>query len=358
MAHLNDLFTPDELQAALDNRHVTARPSRTVPGVTVYNYSPEAAYERAWNRVTLNCRGLITTGEGEIVGRGFRKFFNFQEHAAGDLDLDSPVTAMDKLDGSLGIIYRTDDGYRVATRGSADSDQALHATRILQTRYAGFTPDAGVTPLVEIIFPANRIVLDYGDFDDLVLLGGVDNLTGQWVHPDRITNWDGPRTELLHDGDVQLRDVPNLPDRDNREGLVVHVEGNQQLVKFKQADYVELHRTVTNFTPRQVWEAMVDGRLDTYLPALPDELYKEADRIAAELKEQLDQQKAEYQRHAAELEAMRDHGASRKDLALRVKTAAPSEWAPLLMSGVVAGYDVTPKLVARIRPAASGLNQG
>ena len=103
---------------------------------------------------------------------------------------------------------------------------------------------------------------------------------------------------------------------------------------------------------------MVDGRLDTYLPALPDELYKEADRIAAELKEQLDQQKAEYQRHAAELEAMRDHGASRKDLALRVKTAAPSEWAPLLMSGVVAGYDVTPKLMARIRPAASGLNQG
>lgn len=358
MAHLNDLFTPDELQAAIGNSLVTARPSRTVPGVTVYNYSPTAAYTRTWDQVTLNCRGLVAADSGKIVGRGFPKFFNYGEHAAGELDLDSPVTVMDKLDGSLGIIYLSNDGYRVATRGSADSDQALHATQILQTRYADFVPDDGITPLVEIVFPANRIVLDYGDFDDLVLLGGTDNRTGQWIHPDLITGWDGPRAELLHDGDLQLRDVPTLPDRDNKEGLVVHVAGNQKLVKFKQRDYVELHRTVTNFTPRQVWQAMAEGRLDSYLPALPDELYQEADRIASELSAQLEAQRAEYQRHAEVLEGLRAQGASRKELALQVKTSAPGRWAPLLMNGVVAGRDITPMLMARIRPEATGLNLG
>jgi putative RNA ligase len=40
-----------------------------------------------------------------------------------------------------------------------------------------------MTVLVEIVYPANRIVLDYGGLDDLILLGAVDIATGRTFGP-------------------------------------------------------------------------------------------------------------------------------------------------------------------------------
>lgn len=59
-------------------------------------------------------------------------------------------------------------------------------------------PVAGWTYLFEIIYPSNRIVLDYGRTDDLMLLGAVQISTGTAVGPrDPIcAPWPGPRIEV------------------------------------------------------------------------------------------------------------------------------------------------------------------
>ncbi len=48
--------------------------------LTIWNYSPKVQYERLWDEITIQCRGLVTNSKGDIVARPFKKFFNYEEH--------------------------------------------------------------------------------------------------------------------------------------------------------------------------------------------------------------------------------------------------------------------------------------
>ena len=53
------------------------------------------------------------------------------------IESDAPVEVTDKMDGSLGILYRRPDGVcAIATRGSFASDQALEANKIWSESYS------------------------------------------------------------------------------------------------------------------------------------------------------------------------------------------------------------------------------
>ena len=218
----------------------------------LYNYSEQCTYEGLWNETTRQCRGLILDLSGNVVARPFRKFFNYGEPNAPELDLDAPVTVTDKLDGSMGTLFYDGTAWTFATRGSFTSDQALHATDVWRERYeSAWLPPAGTTCIFEICYPANRIVVDYGDLDDLILLGARDIATGDEVDS-RILEWPGPSAEL-HPY-ATLREALEAPPRPGQEGLVVFFLDSRERLKIKQEDYVAIHRLVFGLTARRVWE--------------------------------------------------------------------------------------------------------
>jgi len=273
--HLHDLIAPADLTAGLEAKLINIREDGD--GQRILNYSDAALYTPAWdNPAVRQCRGLIVDEFDRIIARPWAKFFNYGQAEAGTLDLDAPVQVTDKVDGSLGIIHLDNDGApRVATRGSFQSDQAIHATQVLRDRYDGLGMLHWYTPLVEIVYPANRIVVDYGDLDDLILLGGVHINTGAYVDPDdmaEIVGWTGPITETFDY--PTLRDALAAPPRPGMEGLCVRFTGTEHIVKVKQEDYVRLHRIVTGLSERSVWEHMTAGLpLGDLLSTLPDELH-------------------------------------------------------------------------------------
>ncbi|MGW4946331.1 RNA ligase [Actinoplanes sp. NPDC004185] len=280
MTLLADVLDPAELASAVENGHVRVQrhPSRPYE---IYNYTEACQYTGAWTPVTLACRGLIVAGD-TVLARPLAKFFNHSEAHAPRLRPDAPVSVTDKADGSLGIIFPDEDGWAVATRGSFTSEQARHATAVLRTRYPDFTPPAGLTVLVEIIYPANRIVLDYGGLDDLILLGAVDIATGRTFGPDAVPLWPGPVVESFTY--ATLAEALAAPPRDGREGLVVHLTDSDERVKIKYAEYVRLHRLVTGLSARTVWEVLVSGGdLDALTEPLPDEFHAWVSSVAAEL---------------------------------------------------------------------------
>ena len=120
----------------------------------IYNYTPLAQYERVWNGVTLQCRGLILNEKQEVVARPFRKFFNLGE-CDNRLLPGEPFEVYEKLDGSLGILYWLNDQPYIATRGSFTSEQALQANRILMEKYSFTLPslEKSKTYLFEIFTP-------------------------------------------------------------------------------------------------------------------------------------------------------------------------------------------------------------
>jgi hypothetical protein len=72
--------------------------------LTIWNYSPKVQYEKLWDDITMQCRGLITNSRGEIVARPFKKFFNYEEHSPEEIPNES-FEVFEKMDGSLGIIF-------------------------------------------------------------------------------------------------------------------------------------------------------------------------------------------------------------------------------------------------------------
>lgn len=253
---LRELVDAAELANAIASGHVRRQFHPLLP-LAILNYTERCMFEKAWTPVTLACRGLIyNTDTREVVARPFEKFFNYGQEEAGALDLGARVEVTDKMDGSLGILYPTGNGgWAIATRGSFASEQANHATRIYRERYQGkWTPDPGVTYLFEIIYPGNRIVCDYGDEDDLHLLGSVEIDTGLTHGPDWTWDWHGPRTEVFEV--KSLADALEMEPRQGAEGLVVRYIDTDKRVKIKQDDYVALHRILTGTNARSVWEFM------------------------------------------------------------------------------------------------------
>ncbi|MEE2040133.1 RNA ligase [Nocardiopsis sp. CT-R113] len=270
---LTDLFAHGDLDAAIADGWVRPQDHPTLP-LRILNYTEKTQFAQNWTPVTEQCRGLIyDTTTGRVVARPFRKFHNYGSPQAGVLDLTAPVAALDKADGSLGILYPTGRGtWAVATRGSFTSDQAVHATRVWQEKYANrVAPYEGETWLFEIVYPANRIVLDYGGMDDLVLLGAVANHTGRVISPSALYRWPGPRVfEFDH---KTLADAVAAPPRPNAEGLVVRF-GDGRMVKLKQEDYVLLHRTLFGLNARVVWERLGSGATAADIcDGLPDEFH-------------------------------------------------------------------------------------
>lgn len=101
-------------------------------GLVLFNYTQQCQYAGRWNWFEQQSRGLILNATtGEIVARPFPKFFNLGECTPALGATIDYIT--EKWDGSLGILYRHNDEYKIATRGSFTGEQAQWATDFLKT---------------------------------------------------------------------------------------------------------------------------------------------------------------------------------------------------------------------------------
>jgi len=295
------------------NRGLVIKQNHPTLPLSIYNYSRECQYNGIWDDITLNCRGLVLDTEGNVIAKPFPKFFNYEEHKPEDIP-NEYFEVYEKMDGSLGIFfyyeeelsderryniwfnnnYETgmerffdpnnlpnfDDPYyeptpkvkgewHMATRGSFTSEQAIKGMEIATKNGLYMECVPGYTYLFEIIYPENRIVVDYGKEERLVLLG-VMNRRGE----------EFPYEELVEDGwDIVMKyktwgeDWETLKkeiSKDN-EGYVIRFSGGMRM-KIKGDEYVRLHRILTNFSTKDIWELLRNNeQLEPFLDRVPDE---------------------------------------------------------------------------------------
>jgi RNA ligase len=249
----------------------------------IYNYSPKVQYDKSWDDITMMCRGLILDENYNIIARPFRKFFNIEE--LGSLvniaipydqykncitDTIEPFEVYEKMDGSLGILYFLNDLPMIATRGSFTSEQAQKANQILYSKYPHTFPnfEKDKTYLFEIIYPENKICIDYGGLEDLILLAIIDNETGKDLPLVNI----GFPIVAKYDGLKSITELKAL-NWDNKEGFVIKFKSGLR-AKVKFSDYLRLHRLVTGVSNITIWEMLVENKsIDDILERVPDEFY-------------------------------------------------------------------------------------
>ena len=280
-------------------------------GLFIYNYSESAQFERVWNEITLQCRGLILDGKGRVVARPFPKFFNLEELVNEPIP-NLPFEVYEKMDGSLGISYAVDNELFIATRGSFASDQAAKANELLNTKYATAKAkmNPAITYLFEIIYPENRIVVDYGVREQMVLLAMIDTPTGNELPLMDI----GFPVVKIYNGLTDIEQLRGLA-FDNKEGFVVKFANNFRL-KVKFEEYVRIHKIITQVSSISIWENLKAGAsFNEILERVPDEFYNWVKITKAKLEKEYEQIENIAKRDYKEL-------ATRKETALYFQTCS------------------------------------
>jgi len=248
----------------------------------IWNYSPKVQYESLWDDITMQCRGLITDSQGNIVAEPFGKFFNYEEVIDKNLIPWNSEYAhvQEKMDGSLGILFFYDEEWIMSTRGSFTSEQSIRGMEILKLKYDLNKFHKEVTYLCEIIYPENRIVVEYG-VEKISFLSITIPNEGE-------LNWTTSRA-IFHSSGIEESDIVsstmvtfnqntfdtykqlNIP---NSEGFVIRFYPSNFRMKIKFEEYVRLHRILTNVSNRDIWEYLKDGKsLDEIIEKVPDEFY-------------------------------------------------------------------------------------
>lgn len=250
MTNLYDLLDHEELQTMISEGRISKQVHPDLP-ISIYNYTAKAQYVNQWLRSERVCRGLIVEDStNKVIARGPEKFFNYGQPGSPETNLEDEVIVTRKEDGSLGIGWAYGASVGIATRGSFASDQAKHATEIMsrfQAKDIQHYSEVGGTVIFEIVYPDNRIVLNYGDRDELIPIGFVSNISGLIVNRPS-SNIVRLRTTL---SDALAMEIP-----DDEEGYVLDVLQHGETVshvKLKGETYKILHGLLTNTNARRIW---------------------------------------------------------------------------------------------------------
>jgi RNA ligase len=315
--------------------------------LTIWNYSQKVQYEKLWDDITLQCRGLVTNSKGQIVARPFKKFFNLEEM---DSLPSGEFKVYEKLDGSLGILFyyeeelteerryniwfnnnyetgmerffdsnnlpdydnpyyeptpKTKGEWIFASRGSFTSDQALKGNELLK-KYNLNLLNKGYTYLFEIIYPENRIVVNYGNDEKLILTGIVHTMVDDFEMPleycEDLINGCGFEIVKTYNLGDDIESLKTTISTDN-EGYVLRFNTKPiTRIKIKGDEYVRLHRIITNISNRDVWQLLKEGKpLDELLEKVPDEFFNWVKNTVNDLQNKFDITKSEVEEQFKEL---------------------------------------------------------
>lgn len=278
----------------------------TLP-LEIWNYTEKVQYNNLWDEITLNHRATIRDLNGNLVAKSFSKFFNIEENKHTSAD---SFEIYEKLDGSLGILFFYENKWVFASRGSFTSEQAIKGFEILQ-KYEYEKLDESLSYIFEIIYPENRIVVDYGSREELVLLAVFDK-HGQELPEINVFSTILP---VVKKYDFQDYKTIKALDWQNSEGFIVKFS-NGSRCKIKFENYVELHRILSDVSESRVFELFKGKRsLSEMLDVVPDEFHTQIKQWSDDLCSKYTDIECQVRTYFSELPEFE----TRKDLALYIE---------------------------------------
>lgn len=278
-------------------------------GLVLFTYSREyqfGNFAKQWDPFVEHTRGVVfdtKTEFIEVVALGLIKLFNYGE---GEIHYPSPgatvVGCVEKVDGSLGMLFHHNGVWKLTTRGGLNGDIALYGKKILDRQtngdYTCFDPR--YTYLFEIVYPDNQIVVDYKGKEELVYIARRHNRTGELIYhhndkgivlpKDVRTVRTFPPLKTIEEIRLMINQEKGL----DQEGSVTHFSDGSAF-KVKGEDYLRIHRAKAHLTFNRVLESIRDWKALDYKKSLEEELWPDFDRIHDDIMRQCAQHMANIQ---------------------------------------------------------------
>ena len=257
----------------------------------IWNYTDSAQYDRYWNYYTIHARGLITDSVGNVIAKGYSKFFNLEEHqnykyfdydndVEKDIPLNNNFRVNEKIDGFLILIFYYNGELKVTSRGSFDNHFVDKAKKILNEKLVNQKYEdvfnKNYTYIFELIDPENSIVVEYQN-EDLVLLGINEPKTNTELSFKEVEKYSKYFTVVNSYDEFynvnQIAELVKNPEFQNREGFVITFY-NGFKVKLKFQEYKRLHRLIANVNEKVIWDYLKNNKnFNEILDRTPDEFY-------------------------------------------------------------------------------------
>lgn len=235
-----------------------------------YMISSEFTFDNLWCR---EARGICFDAKtGKVIARPLHKFFNIGERPETrieNLDFKQNFRIMPKRDGSMIHTVLTEDGVKLKSKKSFESEVAKAATSWLanhnqhQEELFKFISNEDITLIFEFTSPTARIVLPYSE-PKLTLLHIRDNVSGQYW-----ARWfvESFADQFGFDVDADIGTtaqslVENGRSAENIEGWVFQFPETGNMVKLKTDWYLKRHRAITFLRERDVAELVLDEGID------------------------------------------------------------------------------------------------
>ena len=229
------------------------------------------------------CRGMIFCSEtGDILRRPFHKFKNVGEdanHLPDTFDLSKPHVILEKLDGSMLVPFLLNGEIRWGTKmGLTDVAAPVEEFVTNNPHYAIFARamvGGGYSPIFEWCTRKQRIVLDYGPEDRLVLTAIRDVITGEYVPYNNMKNVADVYKVAIVKAFEPATDMKEfleyVKDLKDVEGFVIRF-ADGHMAKVKCEWYCQIHRAKDALTQdRNIVEMILDANIDDLKHHLPVE---------------------------------------------------------------------------------------
>ena len=220
----------------------------------IYGYDNRKQSRKIWDNFNINMRGLIVDAEGNVEAMSFKKFFTFRNYLSPKLialsegnTLRLPqedYTITEKVDGTMGLLYWINDTPYIATQRSFKATNAQRASQILHSKYSHLFDklDKSKSYIFEVLFPESRVLIDYGDREDLILIGVMDKTTGkEETHLYRNTGFPVAKDYTQEYGHIKNFDELKSLNIPNLEGFVITYLESGLKIKIKFPWFEEAH---------------------------------------------------------------------------------------------------------------------
>ena len=252
------------------------------------------------NPIAQECRGLVLEKDTwNLVARAFSRFFNWGEITVerGKFNWNS-CHVQEKVDGSLGLLYRYQDQWRFNTRGSFGNHEIFQdftwtdlfcqalGIKVLADLDTILPKHYNITYVFEIVSPFNQVVRQYKKPAAYLLT----IFLNEQIHPTELYLHEVDRAvEIIKDNGMcckrpqvwifhNIKEVEDyvlkISQKDKTfEGVVIRDDENRRW-KIKSPTYLALHRMRGNgdnlFSPKHQLKFILNGEADELLSYFPD----------------------------------------------------------------------------------------
>ena len=265
MSNTDDVPCPEPEPTLLDrmraNPNVRVKPVQGETDLYACNFTRDAFRNHAWDEYSSKARGLFLNSAGDVVMRGFDKFFNLGENKENSLQnvldrMEYPVRIETKENGFLGLVGARADGTLRCFSKSGATDYSPLIEHLIQCTLDADTlrqlgcliRDHDVTLAFEVVDPdSDRHIIAY-DKPGLYFLHAIRNQTVfaiDYKTEDKVQELCGFDRPPIYSYARSRQDlealIEQLENNQRIEGGVIY-GANGYMVKVKSALYLQSKR--------------------------------------------------------------------------------------------------------------------